>query len=256
MVYRMPEHAVKVFRVLIGVTKQEQDEYRERVAPVFATESAILERLSNAEATASLVPKFLGADERRFALHMEELKGYRRISDVIGKEGTGVAPSNKMLKSIASELFSVIAALDFVGVAHCDISSGNVLCRLDEKGKPHLKLVDFGLSTTEEDEEKSGRDWWPAVQNVDVHAAGRLLVELAIGYDDIEAELPDSYSQDLRDMVAAITVFRRISAHFHGCGDDDEDSKEVMREDEDMWLTPRCVRRVWRQCRGRRIVFR
>jgi serine/threonine protein kinase len=255
-IYEVPVHAVKIYDPATGGTEEEQEAREHEDRQKFEREAAILKQLSSADPTAQLVPEFCYADEPQLALHMEKLSGYVPLFDAFGLEVWGDRPTDAELMDIAGKLFDAAAALDRVGVAHCNINGDNVLCREDNGGELDIKLVGFGMSTTEDYEEQSDRGWWPAVQNLDMYDIRSLILRLAMGQDDPYGDtLPTFYSQDLRDMVQALGRFRRISRHFHGRGFDGKPAHQVMREDEDMWLTPRGIRRVWLRRGERGIVF-
>jgi hypothetical protein len=87
----------------------------------------------------------------------------KAIDNVLGCSDTDLRPTSGELTRIMTGLFEMLAAMDRAGVAHCDISTGNVLCRKGPAGKLEFKMVDFGLSTTEQESE---RGFWPAGQNM------------------------------------------------------------------------------------------
>lgn len=152
-------------------------------------------------------------------------------------------------------LLEMMAALDRVGVAHCNVSEESVLCRVAEGGQLELKLVNFELSTTDVMEKASGRGFWPAVQNLDMHMVAKLVWELVTGeqYDfQPELLLPDGlktmYSKDTQDLLRKLHRFHRVAECFHASGPDDDEAamRAEMRVLRDMELTPMNVLRVWK----------
>jgi tRNA A-37 threonylcarbamoyl transferase component Bud32 len=101
------------------------------------------------------VPTFVSVDVPNGELHMELLEGFRRIEEVLDEEELPDATVTELL----DRLLEMMAGLDRVGVAHCDVGKENVLAQWAADGRLELKLVDFGLSKTEEEEESSGRGY-------------------------------------------------------------------------------------------------
>jgi hypothetical protein len=252
IVYSVPEHAVKVWKKSINVDTDVRSTANRRQADNCAHEAFILQMLSGSEVAARWVPEFISHDAPNMELHMELMTGFRPILEL--KHASDELLVDEMVTEIADGLLEMMAALDRVGVAHCDVSDQNVLYREADDGRLELKLVDFGLSTTEELETANGRGYWPAVQNMDMHMVAELLWELAAGQDyghdrDEPLTIDETYSRDTRDLIGKLHVFHRVVECFHASKeyDDDEEMTAELRELADMELTPMSVLRVWRR---------
>eukprot|EP00931_Biecheleriopsis_adriatica_P054471 TRINITY_DN32058_c0_g1_i1.p1 TRINITY_DN32058_c0_g1~~TRINITY_DN32058_c0_g1_i1.p1 ORF type:complete len:469 (+),score=94.90 TRINITY_DN32058_c0_g1_i1:93-1409(+) len=54
------------------------------------------------------------------------------------------------VKTMALQLFSAVRGLHDIGIAHRDISSENILITAGPDGEPRIKLIDFGMASTDQ----------------------------------------------------------------------------------------------------------
>lgn len=281
----MPTHAIKIWKMPRAGERETKEAARKRQETErnqtanCEYEASVLQLLSSSAATERFVPTFISVDVAHVELHMELLQGFRKISDVFSHQELRCAKDglpDATVTELMDRLLEMVAGLDRVGVAHCDLSEENVLARRTADGQLQLKMVDFGLSTTEEQEESSGRGFWPGVQNMDMHHVAQLVWQLATGLDygsmtetslvkrfpemakaeysqyfgeeELPLLLPGRYDKDTRELVRRLHQFHTVSFYFHAPDQDDsEQMKSEVRELESMELTPMNVLRVWRR---------
>lgn len=129
-------------------------------------------------------------------LVMEYLEG-ESLAARLSREGRLDLPS---AISIARQILSGLAAAHARGIVHRDLKPANVFLRSDPNGEPHVKLIDFGISTAcnkvESDPRLAGTPSYlppeqarsePVDARADIYAFGATLYEMLTGQPPLVA---------------------------------------------------------------------
>ncbi|MBX3162246.1 MAG: serine/threonine protein kinase [Deltaproteobacteria bacterium] len=198
-----------------GVYLAAHRETGERVAlkvldPAFAGNAEVCERLRGEHALASRTthPGLVEIRDARVSqddvpyLVMEYLRG-----ETLGELAERGPIEQATVIAICAQVASALAAFHAAGAVHCDVKHDNVfvLDAVDERGRPRVKVIDFGVSCLVRDGGDdavatiAGTPWCMAPEQwrgepgpaSDVYALGCLLYDLLTGHPPFDGSLPE-----------------------------------------------------------------
>jgi eukaryotic-like serine/threonine-protein kinase len=180
-----------------------------------------------------VAPTGWAAEDDLVVLTMDLVRG-GSVEKLLAEQGTLPTPYVALL---LDQLLQALAAVHAAGVVHRDVKPANLLLEATSRGRPHLRLADFGVAATRDQprltrhpgavgtegysapEQEAGD---PPDPRADLYAAGRVAVQLLTGSpgsavpDDALAPLLTRLLQhdpdDRPDSAAAALVELRSAA--------------------------------------------
>jgi serine/threonine-protein kinase len=147
-----------------------------------------------------VAPTGWAAEDDMVILTMDLVRG-GSVQDLLGEQGTLPTPYVALL---LDQLLQALSAVHAAGVVHRDVKPANLLLEATGRGRPHLRLADFGVAATRAEprltrhpgavgtegymapEQEAGD---PPDPRADLYAAGRVAVHLLTGSPD--SAVPD-----------------------------------------------------------------
>lgn len=131
-------------------------------------------------------------------------------------------PEPSQVQDIAHQLLSALASIHARGILHADLKPHNMFLVEGDQGRPHLKLLDFGLAGSRKEKQGSQRRGtlpymapeWFTDRDVDfrsdLYSAGVLLFELLTGKPPTTGDTPQEIIQrKLSDDVPDVAGLRK-----------------------------------------------
>ncbi|MFN8195964.1 MAG: serine/threonine-protein kinase [Nocardioidaceae bacterium] len=91
-----------------------------------------------------VMPRAWAAEDGRVLFAMELVRG-GTVETLLREHGRGLPSA--LVAELLGQLLEALAAVHAAGVVHRDVKPGNLLLEATGRGRPHLRLADFGVAT-------------------------------------------------------------------------------------------------------------